>query len=131
MKSRQKIYKTDCIDFMEKYNGKKPNVIVTSPPYNLDKKYNTYNDKRKDSEYLHWVLQWGKSIYDMLDVNGSFSINIGYTAKNPKIPFKVLEVLYEFFILQNVIHWIKSISIPERDFSTEHFKPINTNRFVN
>lgn len=47
------------------------------------------------------------------------------------MPFDVQRILSECFETQNVIHWIKSISIPESDFSAGHFKPINTPRFVN
>ncbi len=73
----------------------------------------------------------GGGIYNLLDVDGSFFLNIGYTAKNPNIPFDVHHALSEIFETQNVIHWIKSISIPESDFVAGHFKPINTPRFVN
>ena len=116
---------------MHGYNGKKINVVVTSPPYNLGKKYNTYSDNLDHSEYLNWVKIWGGGIRHILHKRGSFFLNIGYTARNPNIPFDVLRVLSEYFELQNVIHWIKSISIPEADFTIGHFKPINTQRFVN
>jgi site-specific DNA-methyltransferase (adenine-specific) len=42
--------------------------------------------------------------------------------------------LRELFLLQNTIHWIKSISIEEQDgeiVSRGHFKPINSQRFLN
>lgn len=44
---------------MKKYSGKKPKVVVTSPPYNLSKKYNSYLDNMAYDEYLDWVRMWG------------------------------------------------------------------------
>jgi site-specific DNA-methyltransferase (adenine-specific) len=54
------------------------------------------------------------------------------------------EVAFRFrkhFALQNVIHWIKSIAIPKEDagdypnitgdIAVGHYKPINSNRFLN
>ena len=73
----------------------------------------------------------GGGIASILAENGSFFLNIGYTAKYPSIPYDVLAVLKRHFVLQNVIHWIKSVSVPELDFTAGHFKPLNTDRFVN
>jgi site-specific DNA-methyltransferase (adenine-specific) len=33
--------------------------------------------------------------------------------------------------LQNLIHWVKSIAIDERDLAVGHYKPINSDRFLN
>ncbi|MBN1785357.1 MAG: site-specific DNA-methyltransferase, partial [Candidatus Bathyarchaeota archaeon] len=54
------------------------------------------------------------------------------------------EVAFRFrkhFVLQNVIHWIKSVAIPQEDvgnypnvkgdIAVGHFKPVNSERFVN
>src|SRR5207253_7485933 len=37
--------------------------------------------------------------------------------------------LRDLFVLQNTIHWIKSIAIDNRTFG--HFKPISSKRFLN
>ena len=71
---------------------------------------------------------------DVLHDDGSFFLNVGYTMRRPHMPFDVVERMCRGgpgFKLQNVIHWIKSISIPERGFTAGHFKPINSERFVN
>jgi site-specific DNA-methyltransferase (adenine-specific) len=66
------------------------------------------------------------------------------------LPHEIVMTLRDFFVLQNTIHWIKSIAIEEpcsrrpvgnarashREAATEirsfgHFKPINSKRFLN
>lgn len=76
----------------------------------------------------------GGGVRNVLRDDGSFFLNVGYTMRRPAIPFDVADRMCRGspgFRLQNVIHWIKSISIPERGFVAGHFKPINSARFVN
>ena len=122
------IYQQDCIEFM-KCTDYRPNIVVTSPPYNLNIKYNSYSDNLDNKQYLEWVRDWSKCIYDIMDHMGSFFLNVGYTAKNPQIPFQVYDVVSDIFHTQNIIHWVKSITI--NDKSIGHFKPVNSDRFLN
>jgi hypothetical protein len=41
--------------------------------------------------------------------DGSFFLNIGAAPSNPMLPHEIVMTLREFFVLQNTIHWIKSI----------------------
>ena len=116
-------------------------VIVTSPPYNINKKYSLYKDNKEREEYLNWLYQIAKLSYLILKDDGSFFLNIGGTHLDPWLPF---DVLYKFkdvgYKLQNPNHWIKSISIEKEDvgksngmrydFSVGHFKPINSERYL-
>ena len=45
------------------------------------------------------------------------------------LPHEIIFQLRELFVLQNSIHWIKSIAIEDRTFG--HFKPISSKRFLN
>jgi site-specific DNA-methyltransferase (adenine-specific) len=95
----------------------------------------------------------------VLKPDGSFFLNIGAAPSNPMLPHEIVMTLREFFVLQNTIHWIKSIAIEDRcsrrpvgdatrcdqsdarDASRReaatgtrsfgHFKPINSKRFLN
>ena len=40
-----------------------------------------------------------------------FFLNIGAAPSNPMLPHEIVMTLREFFVLQNTIHWIKSIAI--------------------
>ena len=53
---------------------------------------------------------------------------------NPMLPHEIALQLRELFVLQNTIHWVKSIAIEDRRQQIEshgHFKPIQSKRFLN
>lgn len=64
-------------------------------------------------------------------------LNIGSAPSNPMLPHEIAIELTSAsgrFILQNTIHWIKSIAIDDRDGDVRsygHFKPISSKRFLN
>ncbi len=50
------------------------------------------------------------------------------------LPHEIVIELRDLFVLQNTIHWIKSITIEDRDGDVRsfgHFKPISSKRFLN
>jgi len=51
-------------------------LIVTSPPYNVDIKYNSHNDSSSYNEYLEFSRKWLKRCYDWLKEGGRFCLNI-------------------------------------------------------
>lgn len=116
-------------------------VIVTSPPYNINKEYSSYKDNKEREEYLNWLYQIAKLSYLILKDNGSFFLNIGGTHSDPMLPFDVVKKFKDAgYKLQNTIHWIKSISIEKEDvgkrngkrhdYSVGHFKPIISERYL-
>ena len=111
-------------------------VVVTSPPYNLGINYSAYMDTLEQAEYLNWCVSWSRCIRDVLKDQGSLFLNLGSSPSNPTIPHALLfQILKdEKFVLQNTIHWIKAITVIDDDgheLSKGHFKPINSERFVN
>jgi site-specific DNA-methyltransferase (adenine-specific) len=116
-------------------------VIVTSPPYNLGIAYSKYKDAMPRAEYLDWTARWAEEAWRCLAPNGSLFLNVGVRPKEPWGAWEVAEVFRRRFALQNVIHWIKSIHISKRatgnypgltgDITVGHYKPINSDRFVN
>jgi site-specific DNA-methyltransferase (adenine-specific) len=137
------IYNENSIDFMQSLRTQNVtvDVIVTSPPYNINKEYGTYKDNKKGREYLNWLHDIAKLSYSILKDDGSFFLNIGGTHLDPTLPFDVVERFKDTgYQLQNTIHWIKSISIEREDvgkgngkrddYSVGHFKPITSDRFL-
>ena len=124
------IHVADCMNFMQKWRGRKADIVVTSPPYNIGKKYASYGDNLSDDGYMQWMRAWGKRVADILADDGSLFLNVGYTAKNPTMPFDVLDAVSESLVVQNVIHWIKSMAIPERDFNVGHYQPLNSDKYL-
>lgn len=108
-------------------------VCVTSPPYNLRTRYNTYDDGQEREEYLAWTHRWVEQVQRVLAPDGSFFLNLGAAPAHPWLPHEVALSLKDLFILQNTFHWIKSISIQTKEkslISAGHFKPLNSHRFV-
>ena len=104
-------------------------LVVTSPPYNLGVRYGKYLDREDRRSYLKWSNQWAAEIRRVLKLNGSFFLNIGAAPSNPMLPHEIVFQLRDVFVLQNTIHWVKSIAIDDRTFG--HFKPISSKRFLN
>ena len=125
----------DCVAGMREHLADESvDLVVTSPPYNLGIKYGKYKDKLEREEYLAWSLEWAGEVRRVLKPDGSFFLNVGAAPKNPMMPHEIILALRELFVLQNTIHWIKSITVETRDgqqTSAGHFKPINSKRFLN
>ena len=51
-------------------------LIVTSPPYNVDIKYNSHDDQLTYSEYLDFSEKWLGKCYKLLKNDGRFCLNI-------------------------------------------------------
>jgi site-specific DNA-methyltransferase (adenine-specific) len=136
-----KIYLEDCIDFMTRLAPKSIDVIVTSPPYNLRKPYSKYEDNRERKDYLDFLNKTARLAKEVLKDEGSFFLNIGGKPSDPWLAFDVAREFENHFVLQNMIHWIKHVSITKDnstrknglngDISFGHFKPINTNTYLN
>ncbi|MGE5213354.1 MAG: DNA-methyltransferase [Nitrospirota bacterium] len=153
------LHRQDCIEGMSRLADESIDLVVTSPPYNLGISYGKYSDRQDRRSYLGWCREWTQQIRRVLKSNGSFFLNIGAAPSNPMLPHEIVMALRELFVLQNTIHWIKSISIdmperrtnvldapPGRDPNPDakrqvrvelgttsfgHFKPINSRRFLN
>lgn len=134
---RWQIYLGDCVAGMHQLDPLSVDVVVTSPPYNLGKEYNTYDDNKDADKYLDWCELWAGQIARVLKPDGSLFLNLGTTSATLLFPFQVMTRLTDQkkvgFQPQNTIHWIKSISIDREDGTQSygHFKPINSERFLN
>jgi site-specific DNA-methyltransferase (adenine-specific) len=135
-------YLKDCITGLkENVKDKSADVVITSPPYNIGTSYGSYKDKLPREKYLTWIEKVGIAIRQALADDGSFFLNIGSKPKDPWIAWDVAYILRKYFVLQNVIHWVKSIAISKAqvgsypnisgDIAVGHFKPIVSKRFLN
>lgn len=124
---KQTIYHGNCLNVLD--NIQNIDVIVTSPPYNIGVKYSSYNDSLPKKDYTNWLTIVFQKLNKCLKNDGSFFLNIGSTLNNPWIAFDVANIARNIFYLQNHIIWVKSISIQNDSYG--HFKPINSQRFIN
>ena len=115
----------DCIKGMSRFTNESVDLVVTSPPYNLGIGYRQYADRQDRQSYLNWCTKWATQVRRILQLNGSFFLNIGSAPSNPMLPHQIVMELTSAsggFVLQNTIHWIKSIAI---DAAAEKTKPNN------
>jgi hypothetical protein len=72
---------------------------------------------------------------------GSLFLNVGAKPTDPWTALDVAQAVRPHLRLQNIIHWVKSIAIERsaagsaagltRDLAVGHYKPINSDRFLN
>ena len=138
--SLNNIYSMDCLEGMKLLKANSIDIIVTSPPYNIGKKYNGYNDERPRDEYLDWMEEVAKASKRILKETGSFFLNVGGKSSDPWIAIDVANRFRNHYELQNLIHWIKSIAIPKEDMgdyahtqqtiAVGHYQPVNSSRYL-
>lgn len=136
-----RFYLGDCLAVLPELDRGSIDAIVTSPPYNLGIKYRSYEDDLPRGEYLGWTDQWLRAASKVCSAQASLFLNVGAKPTDPWIPLEVAQVARRYFKLQNTIHWVKSIAIDrestsdalglDRDVAVGHYKPINSERFVN
>jgi len=51
-------------------------LVVTSPPYNVDIQYNSHNDRGEYEEYLAFSKAWMKRCYQWIRDDGRFCLNV-------------------------------------------------------
>ncbi len=124
-----RIIQGDCVVELANLPSKSVDVVVTSPPYNLDIDYDQYRDCLPIDAYLRWSGEWIAGVDRVLKPNGSFFLNVSGSLAEPWTPFDVAAEARRYFQLQNRIIWVKSVAIEERTYG--HFKPINSKRFLN
>jgi site-specific DNA-methyltransferase (adenine-specific) len=66
----------DDVITTKEINEKSIDLIVTSPPYNVDIQYNSHNDKISYEEYLEFSEKWIARCFEWLKAEGRFCLNI-------------------------------------------------------
>jgi len=126
------IFVEDCVQGMR---SRLPDgcvdVIVTSPPYNIGVRYATHDDNMPFDRYLDWIEELAAECRRVLRQDGSFFFNIGDRPSDQLHSLRVAEHVARHFQLQNTIHWVKSIAAPEEDVNMGHYKPVNSDRYLN
>ncbi|HEX7137307.1 MAG TPA: site-specific DNA-methyltransferase [Vicinamibacterales bacterium] len=134
-------YHGDCLAVFAQLPPDSVDVIITSPPYNLGIQYNRYQDTLSREDYLAWTNTWIAAAARVLHRDGSLFLNVGAKPSDPWTALDVAQAVRAHLRLQNIIHWVKSIAIDRtsagaaagltRDLAVGHYKPINSDRFLN
>ena len=126
--ANDKIYSTDCLVGMRELTDESVDLVVTSPPYNLNINYTSYKDNLSPTDYFGWMDEIASELKRVLKPTGSVFLNVGYSNIHPWIAMDVANVFRKHFVLQNHINWVKSISVDGK--TRGHFKPINSVRYI-
>lgn len=136
-----RFFRGDALDLLNLLPGGSVDAIVTSPPYNIGVKYRSYDDSLPRDEYLAWTARWVTVARRALRPEGSLFLNVGSKPSDPWGAMDVAQAIRPHLVLQNTIHWVKSVVIDselagraaglERDLAVGHYKPINSQRFLN
>jgi site-specific DNA-methyltransferase (adenine-specific) len=135
------LWREDSVAGLARRLGRRrADVVVTSPPYNRGVAYRSYADARPRAQYLAWIGELGDAVAGVLAPDGSFFLNVGGSPKDPWLPWDVARAAGAPFVLQNVIHWVKSIAIDrasvgrasgvDRDLALGHYKPLVSARYL-
>jgi site-specific DNA-methyltransferase (adenine-specific) len=140
-RTRLRFFHGDAIEILSALRAGSVDAVVTSPPYNLGIRYRSYDDGRPRAEYLAWTADWIAAAKRTLSTHGSLFLNVGAKPKDPWTALDVAQAVRPHLELQNIIHWVKSIAIEKAlagsrsglddDLAVGHYKPINSNRFLN
>ncbi|MBL8143893.1 MAG: site-specific DNA-methyltransferase [Acidobacteria bacterium] len=131
----------DCVEVLAACAPASYDVVVTSPPYNLGIAYRSYDDRVPRDRFLAWTGEWLAAVRRVLHPEGSLFLNVGAKPSDPWVPYDIAQQARAHFVLQNTLHWVKSIAIDGDDagaragiagtLAVGHYKPINSPRFVN
>jgi site-specific DNA-methyltransferase (adenine-specific) len=108
------LHNKDCIEFMNDCNIS-PNLVITSPPYNLGIKYDTHNDLMPRDEYFKWIHDVFSNIYNMLPDDGRLALNIPYETNFKKVNGGRVFFVSEYWkILQDIGYgWAGLVDLKE------------------
>lgn len=134
------IHCIDCLQGFKSLTPKTVDVIVTSPPYNIGKEYLTYCDVHPREDFLDWMEDIARASTTVLKDNGSFFLNVGGKPSDLWNALDIAQRFRAYYVLQNTIHWVKSIAIPKQDIgkyqaitddiAVGHYQPVNSKRYL-
>ena len=140
--TENRFYLADCLDVFKQLEPHSVDVIVTSPPYNIGIQYSRYQDALSPAEYLEWTDTWVAAATRVLKPEGSLFLNVG---AKPSDPWTALDVVAGGAAAPASCRtsFTGSSRSPStgrrpapragltRDLAVGHYKPINSDRFLN
>ena len=105
------IHQGDCLSVLQGMPTASVKGVVTSPPYNLGKKYSLHDDNMPEDIYLTFKGGVAKELRRVMKPDGHVFLNMGWNIKHPWRSIDVLLAYRPYFELQNAIAWIKSLAI--------------------
>lgn len=97
----------DCIEVMKTLPEGSVDLVVTSPPYGVNVKYDVYDDTIPMDEYWNFTIKWLSEVFRVLKDDGRVAINVpietnvkergGRLLFNAEFWMRMKEVGFKFF----------------------------------
>lgn len=100
MKTQHKIILGDCIKELKKLKKESIDLIITDPPFNIGKKYNSYVDRKGKEEYIKWCEKWLKECVGVLKDGGAL-----YLFNYPENNAYLMPFLDEYLTFKRWMTW--------------------------
>lgn len=65
----------DCLEVMKQIPDNSVDLVITSPPYNVDADYDIYSDDMNYDEYMEWCGKWLSELKRIIKTDGRICIN--------------------------------------------------------
>ncbi len=72
-----RVLKRDCIKGLKRLEEGVVDLAFADPPFNIGYRYDAYDDRRSDEDYLSWCHEWLSEIVRTVKPNGTFWLAIG------------------------------------------------------
>lgn len=109
----EKIINGDCVEVMKTLPEGCVDLVVTSPPYGVNVKYDVYDDSISMDEYWKFTLNWLSETFRVLKDDGRVAINVpietnvqergGRMLFNAEFWMRMKEVGFQFFGMVDLI----------------------------
>jgi site-specific DNA-methyltransferase (adenine-specific) len=70
-----KVNRGDCLEVLSKIDNNSVDMVFADPPFNLEKKYGSYNDRKPMEVYLDWCKQWLNEMVRITKPTGSIFVH--------------------------------------------------------
>jgi site-specific DNA-methyltransferase (adenine-specific) len=114
----QGVIHQDCITGMQELDAGKVDLVFADPPFNINYKYDVYQDNRKDEDYLSFCKNWMSEVKRVLKPDGTFWLAIGdeYAAE-----LKCMATRELGFICRSWVIWYYTFGVNcKMNFSRSH-----------
>ena len=127
----QTVIEGDCLTYMRNMPTRSIAVIVTSPPYNLGKRYSLHKDTMLETDYLAWQGDVAKEITRILRPDGHLFLNAGSDSAHPRraedvaIAYERYMITLGHFVSLNSDCFLNPCWEPVFHFTRSGHSPIN------
>ena len=96
-----KIYNMDCLEGLKKLQDNSVDCVITDPPFNIGKKYDSpFKDSKSTDEYIEWCREWLKECIRVLRTGGSL-----YLFNYPENNAYLMPFLDQYLLFKRWLTW--------------------------